>query len=243
MFNSLADALDTLDQVGALKYTISQPGQMKLQQEADTTSELLDLFQRDWQKLTPGVYKVDYAKSKSDNKSALCFRVNKAPDAATVASVGSIGDGGQLLALQQQIWQLQAASQLRDLEDKHRREMDDLKARLAKKEAISGPEIGLDTLPGILAGIDKIHDTIRMAKGHPPMLHASAAVAGTPTLAAAPVAGQPLNDETNRLATALESLVGNLGDEAVLNALETLAAKAQANPEKVRSSLGYLNML
>lgn len=242
MFNFLADALDTLEQVGALKYTISQPGQMKLTQEADTTSDLLDLFQRDWAKLTAGVYKVDYAKSKSDNKSNLCFRVNKAPEqSAAVAGIGAaVGDIGQVLNLQQQIWQLQAASQLRDLEDKHRQEMEGLKAKLAKQD--QGDGIGLDSISGIVAGLDKVQNIMLMAQGKAPLSSVSAAVAGATPTTTAP-AGQFDQEATARLGDALESLVADLGDEAVLGALETLAAKAKANPEKVKNSLGYLSML
>ena len=230
MLNSVEAAVDTLEDAGALKFTISQIPHFKQAHEATTTQELIDKFLKAWENLTPGIYKVDYAKSSTDTRSSLCFRVSKVGSPA--GSPGALADIGRpndvIMGFQQQIWNLQTDMRVKELQDNHTREMEALKRKY---------ETGDEMDPGmIMGGIGKIENILRMVNGKAP-LEASAlpAVAGPEDAAADAGAAE--------LGRALETLQQALGDETLVATMQKLAAKAKSNPAGLKGALGYIDML
>lgn len=229
MLNSIEAAVSTLEDAGALFYEISQPGSLKLKGEAADVQSLLDKFTLDWEKLSPGIYKIEFSKSPNDKRSGLCFRVNKAgPAQGSPAQLAGFGDD-RVGQLQQQISNLETARQLDAMERKHADELRDLKAKQGNGSMLGG----LDG-PTALAGLDKITNIITMVTGSK-NTPAGPGIAGPAAPALAP-------DET-ALAAALESLQSTLTGPVLVETLAKLAAKGQHNPEALRKALGYIDLL
>ena len=234
MLNSVEAAIETLEEAGAVAYTISQPPNLKLTAEAASPQELLDKFLAAWEKLTPGVYRVDYSKSLADKRGGLCFRVSKAqPAYGSPAQLNGIGGPDDRIGqLQQQIWNLEKDSQLSEMQRKH---SDELRALREKYEKNEGGGIGGLSPESVIGGLDKIERILAMATGK--------RIAGAPALLAGPAPAPELNGDETALATHLNTLESVLGGPLLVETLGKLATKGQANPEKLRTALGYIDML
>lgn len=230
MFTSVEAAVQTLEDAGAITYTISQAPNLKLTADAGSTQELLDKFLTDWEKLAPSIYRVDYSKTIADKRSGLCFRVSKtAPASGSPERLAGIGGPNDLISgLQQQVWNLQKDAELRDLQRQHSEEL-----RRLKEE--NGGGDGLGVLGPLIGKIPEIQNILYMATGRKP-LSLPAAVAG-PAPTAAP-AGDPAAEQA--LAVALETLEGALGGPLLVDTLQKLASK---DPAKLRQVVGMIDML
>ena len=233
MFNSVEAAVQTLEDSQALAYTISQAPNLKLTGEADTTQNLIDKFLTDWEKLTPSIYKVDYSKNPADKRSGLCFRVSKtAPAGGSPQALAGIGGPNDMISgLQQQIWNLQSAAQINEIEARHREEI----RKLKEKE---GSDDGMGMLAPLLGKLPQIENILYMATGRKPLNQAAPAVAGPAQLPAGD--GPALTDNGHRLAAALDVLQEGLGDELLVDVLQKLASK---DPAKLRGMVGMIDML
>jgi hypothetical protein len=229
MFNSVEAAVQTLEDSQALAYTISQVPNLKLTGEADTPQNLIDKFLVDWEKLAPGIYKVDYSKNLADKRTGLCFRVSKtAPAAGSPAQLAGIGGPNDMVSgLQQQIWNLQKDAEMRAMQQQHNEELRRLKEKDGDGDLL-GPLIGV---------LPRIENMIYMATGRPPLTQAVAAVAG-PSLP--PAEGAGLNDDGAKVAAALEQLQEGLGHELLVEVLQKLASK---EPIKLRQLASMIDML
>jgi hypothetical protein len=232
MLNSVEAAVSTLEEAGAVSYIITQVPNLKLTGEADNPQNLIDKFLQDWEKLTPGIYKVEHSKNVADRRSGLCFRISKvAPAVGSPAALAGIGGPNDLISgLQQQIWNLQTAAQIRDIEDRHRDEL--------RKYKEKDDEGGLGVLAPLIGKLPEIQNIIYMATGRTPLNLAAPAVAG-PAPAAPAEVGAPTGNE-QRLAASLEQLQAGLGDELLLEVLGKLASK---DPGKLRQLAGMIDML
>ncbi len=229
MLNSLEAAVSTLEEAGALTYDITQPGSFKIRGEATDTQGLIDKFLGDWDKLVPGIYKVDYSKSATDKRTGLCFRVSKTQAAAGSPAQLAGFDNDRIAGLQQQITNLETERRIEAIQAQHREE---LRALQAKFENKSGGLGALDG-PTILAGLDRVQGLINSMNGNRPQIAQVSGPPITPDLGAGEAA----------LATALETLANVLGQDLLVITMQKLAAKAQQNPDKVRQSLGFIDML
>lgn len=232
MLNSVEAAVSTLEEAGAVSYIITQVPNLKLTGEADNPQNLIDKFLQDWEKLTPGIYKVEHSKNVADKRTGLCFRISKvAPAAGSPAALAGIGGPSDVVSgLQQQIWNLQTATQIRDLEDRHREELRKLKEK--------DDEGGLGVLGPLIGKLPELQNLVYMATGRAPLNLPAPAVAG-PAPAPAAEVGAPTGNE-QRLAESLERLQAGLGDELLLDVLGKLASK---DPGKLRQLASMIDML
>jgi hypothetical protein len=237
MLNSIEAAVSTLEDAGAVVYEISQPGSFKQKAEAPDTQTLIDKFLGDWDKLVPGIYKVDYSKSSQDKRSGLCFRISKVQPAQGSPAQLAGFDTDRIGALQQQISNLETERRIDTMQQQHKEE---IRALLAKQDKENGGLTALDG-PSLLAGLDKIQNIMSMATGAR-SLPVPAPVA---QLGAAPlIPAEPgLNPSEAALTVALESLETVLGGEVLIQTLAKLAHKGQENPEALRKALGYIDLL
>ena len=233
MLNSIEAAVSTLEDAGAVVYEISQPGSFKQKGEAAETQALIDKFLTDWDKLVPGIYKVDYSKSNQDKRSGLCFRISKVQSAhGSPAQLAGV-DTDRIGALQQQVFNLETERRIDAIQLQHREE---IRTMLAKQEKESGGLTSMDG-PSFLAGLEKIQSILSMATGTRALAPAQV---GAVSIASSPPGLAP---EEAALTVSLETLQGVLGDKLLVETLAKLAHKGQENPEALRKALGYIDLL
>ena len=232
MLNSVEAAVSTLEEAGAVAYIITQVPNLKLTGEADNPQNLIDKFLQDWEKLTPGIYKVEHSKNVNDKRTGLCFRISKvAPAVGSPAALAGIGGPNDMISgLQQQIWNLETASKIRDIEEKHREEL--------RKYKEKDDEGGLGVLAPLIGKLPEIQNLVYMATGRAPLNLPAPAVAGPAPAPTTEVGAS--TDKEQRLAASLEQLQAGLGDEMLLDVLGKLASK---DPNKLRQLAGMIDML
>ena len=233
MLNSIEAAVSTLEDAGALTYDITQPGSFKLKGDAADTQTLIDKFLTDWEKLVPGVYKVDYSKSTQDKRTGLCFRISKVQPAHGSPAALAGFDGDRIGQLQQQVFNLETERRIDTIQQQHKEE---IRAMLAKQDKENGGITSMDG-PSLLAGLEKIQNIMTMATG----------ARALPAAQVGALTTQPehlgLAPDEAALRVALETLESVLGGEVLIQTLSKLAQKGRENPEALRKALGYIDLL
>lgn len=233
MFRNLPDCIETLEDAGTRYYTITGPGvnlSFDPEDEAAATVEnALARFQRDFEKLGPGMYTVQHKKTRAANRNQASFRFVKATDGAAVGTTAN-ADGFALADMQLRMQAMQHENDMKWLKRDYEEQIKQLKSKDSQPD-------GLDKLASIAGHFSKL---VEHAKGQP------AAVAGPP--AALPAATQPAApavpvDEqeavVNDTVLALhEALGGN--DATTLDVLRKIANVAKTNPGQIQTLVNFL---
>ncbi|QIX59709.1 hypothetical protein HER32_00265 [Hymenobacter sp. BT18] len=226
MIRDIADAVETLEEAGARFYSITGAG-THIAYEPDndnaTSDDAIARFQKDWGKLGPGIYTVNYKKSKTDTRAKTSFRINKSPE--FVGNPGGMGGGydGMITQLQIQLEQMKHAQEMADVK---RRYEDEIRQLKEQSEAGTGPE-------KFLQYVGQINQLYANAKG--------GNVAALPA-ASANVAGAASDELSEVAQSTVEAIYAALGNSepATLNALRKIGALARNNPAQIQQVIAML---
>lgn len=228
MFRNLADCIETLEDAGARFYTITGPGvNLSFDPEDDaaaTVENSLVRFQRDFEKMGPGLYTVLHKKQRAANRNQSSFRFVKVADGTAVGTTAG-ADGFALADMQLKMQQMQHDNEIKWL----KRDYEEQLAKLKSKE--NQPD-GLDKLASIAGHISQL---AQHAKALPP-----AVVAGPAPQPAAPAV--PVDEQEQVVDDTVQALHHALGgDDAVtLDVLRKIGKVAKENPGQIQSIVNFL---